>query len=99
MNCQWNCLITADWHELKSEEAWKVVACPTEIKAGTKIYIEDYGIVTCHDRGARITKDKDWIYHLDLRAWIGEQWVLNIIDPKQETYVYNPWIRRWYLID
>ena len=98
MNCQWNCLTTADWHQLKQKEAWKVVACPNEFKAWTKLYIENYWEVVCHDRGAWINKDKNGVYHLDLWCGIWEQWVLNIKDQKQKTYCYNPWPRKWYVI-
>lgn len=98
MNCQGNCLRTADWHELKQEEAWKVVACPKDFPSWTRIYIENYWEVTCHDRGAWINKDKDWVYHLDLWCGIWEQGVLNIKDQKQKTYCYNPWPRKWYVI-
>ena len=98
MNCQGNCLRTADWHELKQEEAWKVVACPKDFPSWTRIYIENYWEVVCHDRGAWINKDKNGVYHLDLWCGIWEQGVLNIKDQKQKTYCYNPWPRKWYVI-
>lgn len=93
MNCAGNCLTTADWHQLIDEDAWRVVACPKEIPLGTKIYIEDYWTVTCHDRWWAIKKTGS-SYHIDIRAWAGMTWLNNI----EQNIVYNPWTRKGYLI-
>lgn len=95
MNCQGDCTMTAWNHRLVSEDAGKVVACPTEFKFWTRIYITDYGEVTCRDRWAWINKDKNGIYHLDLRAWLGEQWVTNI----RKNIVRNPGVKTGYVIN
>ena len=95
MNCSGNCRVTADGHYLTEEDAGKVVACPQDFPHWTRLYITDYGEVVCHDRWAWINKDKDGVYHLDLRAWIGEQWVKNI----RNNIVRNPWVKTWYIIE
>lgn len=93
MNCAGDCLVTANWHRLVQEEAGKVVACPKEIPLGSQIYIEDYGIVTCHDRWWAIKK-KWSSYHLDLWTWIWNEGLYNL----EKNIVYNPWPRKWYII-
>jgi hypothetical protein len=95
MNCQWDCTMTAGRHRLVPEDAGKVVACPTEFKFWTRIYITDYGEVTCRDRWAWINKDKNWVFHLDLRAWLGEQGVTNI----RKNIVWNPGVKTGYVIE
>lgn len=93
MNCQWNCLSTADWHILKEGEEWKVVACPISYIWKT-IYIENYWEVICHDTWWAIKKTSKGI-HLDLRAGIWDTGRENI----EKNYVYNPGPRRWYFIN
>ena len=84
INCQGDCLITADWHQLKSEEAGLVVACPKEYKLWTKFYVEWLWTVTCHDRGWAIVKQ--WsVIRLDVRSWIWDQWRINIKKNKIRT--------------
>ena len=95
MNCQWDCTMTAWKHRLVPEDAGKVVACPKDFKFWTKLYITDYWEVTCRDRWAWINKDKDWVYHLDLRSGIGEQWVTNI----RKNIVRNPGVKTGYVIE
>ena len=84
INCQWDCLTTADWHQLKSSEAWLVVACPKEYKLWTKFYVEWLWIVTCHDRGWAIVSQGE-IIRLDVRSWIWDEGRLNIQRNKIRT--------------
>lgn len=84
INCQGDCLTTADWHQLKSSEAWLVVACPKEYKLWTKFYIEWLWTVTCHDRGWAIISQWNSI-RLDVRSWIGDEGRLNIQKNKIRT--------------
>lgn len=84
INCQGDCLITADWHQLQSSEAGLVVACPKEYKLWTKFYVEWLWTVTCHDRGWAITVQ--WkVIRLDVRSWIWDQWRINIQKNKIRT--------------
>lgn len=77
MNCQWNCRITANGHYLEEHEVWKVVACPKNIKLGTRllmVYPRWWEFeVTCHDRWWAIKGMR-----LDLRCWVGQEWYDNI---------------------
>lgn len=93
INCQGDCLTTADWHQLKSSEAWLVVACPKEFALWTKFYVEWLWTVTCHDRWWAIVKQWDSI-RLDVRSWIWIDWLHNIQWNKIRT-----WKTRWYVIE
>lgn len=93
INCQWDCLVTADWHKLKSEEAGLVVACPKEYPLWTKFYVEWLWTVTCHDRWWAIVSQWETI-RLDIWTWIGMEWLNNILHNKIRT-----WKTRWYVID
>ncbi len=74
MNCgDWSCLDTADWYHLKPGDEFKIVACPPEIKLGTRLNIEGVGIVTCHDRGGSIKGKR-----LDIWTGIGDKGLTNI---------------------
>ncbi len=84
INCQWDCLTTSDWHQLKSSEAGLVVACPKEYKLWTKFYVEWLWTVTCHDRWWKIVKQ--WsVIRLDIWSWLGMQWLNNILHNKIRT--------------
>ena len=93
VNCQGDCMSTADWYKLKAEDAGKVVACPKEIPLGSKIYITDYWTVICHDRWWAIKKRGKY-YQLDIWSWPGFEWLQNILKNK----IYNPWVRTGYII-
>lgn len=93
INCQWDCLTTADWHQLKSEEAGLVVACPKEYKLWTKFYVEWLWTVTCHDRWGAIVSQWETI-RLDVRSWLGMEWLNNILHNKIRTGK-----TRWYVIE
>ena len=93
INCQWDCLTTADWHQLKSSEAGLVVACPKEYKLWTKFYVEWLWTVTCHDRWGAIVTQWETI-RLDVRSGIWDQWRINI-----QTNKIRTWKTRWYVID
>lgn len=93
INCQWDCLTTADWHQLQSSEAGLVVACPKEYKLWTKFYVEWLWTVTCHDRWWKIVTQWQSI-RLDVRSWIGMEWLNNILHNKIRT-----WKTRWYVIE
>lgn len=95
MNCQGDCTMTAGNHRLVPEDAGKVVACPTEFKFWTRLYITDYGEVTCRDRWAWINKDKNWVFHLDIWSGLWEQWVTNI----RNNIVWNPGVKTGYVIE
>ena len=92
INCQWDCLTTADWHQLNSSEAWLVVACPKEYPLGTKFYIEWLWTVTCHDRGWAIVTQWEKI-RLDVWSWIWDEWRINIQKNKIPTGE-----RRWFVL-
>lgn len=93
INCQWDCLTTADWHQLQSSEAGLIVACPKQYPLGTKFYVEWLWTVTCHDRWWAIIKQWDTI-RLDVWSWIGDEWRLNIQQNKIRT-----WKTKWYVIE
>ena len=65
VNCQGDCLVTADGYRLKPEDAYKIAACPPHLPIGTKIKLDGIGIVTCRDRGSAIQGNK-------LDIWTGE---------------------------
>lgn len=92
INCQWDCLTTADWHQLKSEEAGLVVACPKEYKLWTKFYVEWLWTVTCHDRWWAIVTQWKTI-RLDVRSWVWDQWRINI-----QTNKIRTWKTRGYVL-
>lgn len=93
INCQWDCLTTADWHQLKSSEAWLVVACPKEFTLWTRFYVEWLWTVTCHDRGWAIVTQWESI-RLDVRSGIWDTWRINI-----QTNKIRTWKTRWYVIE
>lgn len=93
MNCQGNCLVTADWHQLTDDDEWIVVACPPKYPLWSQFYIEDYWVVTCHDRWWAIQMQWD-VVRIDIRSGIWDRWRRNI----EQNIIYNPWIRKWYLI-
>lgn len=93
INCQWDCLTTADWHQLKSSEAGLVVACPKEYALGTRFYVEWLWTVTCHDRWGAIVTQWETI-RLDVRSGIWDQWRINIQTNKIRTGK-----TRWYVIE
>lgn len=68
INCQWDCLYTANWHKLTDDDMYKSVACPKEYPLWTKIYLEWIGEVICNDRGWAINGNR-----LDMWCWIGDK--------------------------
>ena len=54
VNCHGDCFSTANSTKIDDSMAGKVLACPPEFPFGTRIYIEDFGIATCKDRGGMI---------------------------------------------
>lgn len=93
INCQWDCLTTADWHQLQSSEAGLVVACPKQYPLGTKFYVEWLWTVTCHDRWWAIVKQWDTI-RLDVRSGIWDEGRINI-----QTNKIRTWKTRWYVLN
>lgn len=85
INCQWDCNVTADWHQLNDWERWKVVACPKEYDLWTKFYIDWIWEVVCHDRGWKIIKQWEMV-RLDLWMWV---WQTGL------DRIYNNSIRWW----
>ena len=83
INCQGDCLVTANGYRLKEEDEFKVVACPPTIKFGTRLQIESIGEVICHDRGGAIKGKR-----LDLWAGIGQKGLDNIYS-RPETSGYH----------
>ena len=92
INCQWDCLTTADWHQLQSSEAGLVVACPKEYKLWTKFYVEWLWTVTCHDRWGAIVSQWQSI-RLDVWSWIWDEGRINI-----QTNKIRTWKTRGYVI-
>ena len=92
INCHWDCLTTADGHQLNSSEAGLVVACPKEYPLWTRFYVEWLWEVTCHDRWGKIVTQWQSI-RLDVRSWIWDEWRLNIQQNRIRT-----WKTRWYVI-
>lgn len=68
VNCQGDCFVTADGTNIKEKKPLTVLACPPELKFGTRLWVEGYGEATCHDRGGAI-KDK----RLDIWAGYGTE--------------------------
>lgn len=85
LNCSWDCRVTASWHRLQDNEAWRVVACPRSFEFGTQLYIEWHGNVWCRDRGGAIKGNR-----LDLWVW----WHTK----KQEALNWGKQKRKIYLI-
>lgn len=83
INCQGDCLVTADGTHLDEAMEYKVAACPPNMKFGDKLYIEKIGVLTCHDRGGAIKGKR-----LDVWAGIGEKGLQNIYD-RPETSGYH----------
>ena len=82
------CINPADWYPLTPQEAWKVVACPSYIPLGSKLYIskDTYANrreVVCRDRWGVIKEGR-----LDLRVWFWEVWMLNL---NKTTGLYERW--------
>lgn len=74
VNCQNDCLKTANGFTLKPEHAMRVAACPPEMPLGTRLRIDGLGEVTCVDRGGAI-KGKQ----IDLWTGIGDEGLNNIL--------------------
>lgn len=64
INAQGDPFKTANGTDLRLQIPLRVVACPPELPMGTKLEVEDVGLVTCLDRGGAIKKKR-----LDL--WLG----------------------------
>jgi 3D (Asp-Asp-Asp) domain-containing protein len=91
INCAWDCLVTANGHQLTNNDKYKSVACPKEYPLGTKIWLDGVGEVVCNDRGSAI-KTKNWEVRLDMRCWI---W-----DDALDNWSKCPtWKRKWYIIE
>lgn len=83
------CKYPANGMELLPDHAWKMVACPGELKLGTKILIEGYGEVTCVDRGSAIGSNR-----LDFWSWYGDTGLNNI----EKGVLWIPKTAKVYLI-
>lgn len=81
------CLDTASGYRLKPEDAFKMAACPPNLKHNTKLFIEWLGEVTCVDRWWAIKNKR-----LDIWAWIWDQWIKNLS-------IKNGWQRKVYLLN
>ena len=86
MNCSGDCLVTASWYTLKSEDSMKIVACPKSIKLGTILHIYWLWDVRCEDRWGSIKNKR-----LDIWNWIWDSWLNNILnntfrDGKRDVY-------------
>lgn len=90
INCQWDCLYTANWHKLTDDDMYKSVACPKEYPLGTKFYLEWIWEVVCNDRGWAITKQWE-VVRLDMRCWLG----ITALDNWNKC---PTWIRKWHII-
>jgi 3D (Asp-Asp-Asp) domain-containing protein len=67
MNCQGDCFVTANGDRLDDSMAGFSFACPPAFPHGTELYLENWGIGVCRDRGSAIQRDK-----LDVWAGVGE---------------------------
>lgn len=86
VNCQWDCLYTANGHHLTDNDMYKSVACPSEYPLWTKIYLEGIGEVTCNDRGWAIVGNR-----IDMFCGIG--------DKALDNWSKCPTgIRKWYVL-
>lgn len=90
MNCSWDPLVTANWHQLTDADKYKSVACPKEYPLWTKFYLEWIWEVTCNDRGSAI-KTKNWEVRVDMRCWIAD----DALDNWSKCPTGK---RRWYVI-
>lgn len=96
MNCggtseEW-CKYPADWVELINSDVWVALACPSNIKLGTKLRLEfHWGSVEwiCRDRGWAIKNKR-----LDSRCGYGDEWIDNI---KNNTNCYT-WKAKVYKV-
>jgi len=74
INCWGDCLLTASEYKLKHNDAFKILACPSSFKFGTKLRLETSDgviIAQCEDRGGAIKGKR-----LDLWAGIGDDaWI------------------------
>jgi len=75
------CLYPANWIKLEQKDKLRVVACWWQFPLGTKFNIEWHWRVTCIDRGSWIKYN-----HLDLRAWIGSDWLNTIETSKRPAW-------------
>ena len=87
INCQWDCLYTANWHKLTDEDMYKSVACPKEYELWTKIYLEWIWVVTCNDRWGAINGNR-----LDMWCWIWDK----ALDNRSKCPTGT---RQWYVLD
>jgi len=71
------CLYPARWWKLTDENKLRIVACWQQFPFYTKFEIKWHWRVECRDRWSAV----NW-NHLDIRAWIGEDW-LNTIENSQ----------------
>lgn len=90
INCQGDCLTTANWHQLTDWDKYRSVACPKEYELGTKIYLDGIGEVVCNDRGSAIKKNW-WVVRLDVRCWIWD----NALDNWKNC---PTGVRKWYIV-
>lgn len=84
--CWWDCSTTANGHILVPEDRTKSVACPSEYKLWTRIYLEWVWEVVCNDRGWAIKGNR-----LDMRMWYGDAALDN-------WNSIRPWMYKWYII-
>lgn len=84
MNCGLNkdgtagdCYHTADGSDVRNYAPLTLAACPPSIPHGTKLKIEMYGIVECHDRGGAIKEKR-----IDLWAGLGMDGLAVLADKK-----------------
>lgn len=86
VNCSGDCFKTADGTDLHEVKAFSIAACPPTMKMGTRLQIEGYGIVTCHDHGGAIKGKR-----IDIWAGIGDVGLQNIRNttggPKKVTFL------------
>ncbi len=86
VNCQWDCLYTANWHHLTDNDMYKSVACPKEYELGTKIYLEWVWEVVCNDRWWAINGNR-----IDMRCGIWDKALDNWSKCPTGT-------RKWYVL-
>lgn len=86
INCAWDCLVTADWHQLTDADMYNSVACPKEYPLWTRIFLEWVWVVTCHDRWWVINGNR-----IDMRCWIGT----NALDNWSKCPTGE---RKWYVL-
>lgn len=71
VNCLGNCFSPADGGKLLTDDDnYKVAACPKSYPLGTKLNIEGIGVVTCRDRGGKITESGSLV-RLDIYVGVG----------------------------